>query len=107
MQHLAAMKQIGIVTTFLATAVITILWSGWVLVKLWHWFVVPTLGFHDLRIPYAIGLSLIVKYLTMEPNIKKPDEKQSATQLLFEGVGVALMKPAVALLVGWIVQLFL
>jgi hypothetical protein len=57
---------LGILVAIPAMVVGEYLLSGWVLVYLWGWFVVP--GFHRpaLRISEAIGLAIVVSYLTYQ-----------------------------------------
>lgn len=81
---------------------IAVIWSGFVLSILWDWFLVPTLGAPHLSIPTAIGLALVVSYMThqKEPERDKPSHEQEAISTLV----YSLMKPAVALLIGYIVS---
>ena len=43
--------------------------NGWVLVKMWAWFMVPWFGARPVSITEAIGLSMIVGYLTYRPDL--------------------------------------
>ena len=101
------MKAIGIFATFVVTSFVAWIWSGWVLTKLWHWFVVPFFEAHELRIPVAIGLAIIVGYLTKEVSpSSKPKVEKSTSEHLIEFATIAILKPLVAFVVGWIVHLF-
>lgn len=81
------------------------LWSGYVLSKLWLWFVVTTFELAPLSIPAAIGISLVVRYLTyMPPQI---DKDKSPTERLIESTVYAFIIPLFALVVGSIVSLFM
>lgn len=44
----------------------SLMWSGFVLAKLWAWFVVPSFAVSPLTMPYAIGLTLIANRLTTQ-----------------------------------------
>lgn len=99
------MKVIGYITTFLVTIVLSALWSGYVLSVLWRWFVVPPFGAPALSVGYAIGIASVVGYLTQPYKSNADDKTRSA--LLAEGVAVAAIKPAFALLFGWVVTLFI
>ena len=83
---------------------VTSILNGWVLTKLWGWFVVPVFGLPALSIAPAIGLSIIVGYLTIHAN-KSNDSSSN------DGVGLALFKaistPLLYLFFGWIVSLFM
>lgn len=76
------------------------IWNGFTLSILWGWFVVPVFGVPPLRIPFAIGISLIVGYLTHQTR-KSEDEPETGFIIIF-----GLLKPALALLIGWIVTWF-
>ncbi len=78
--------------------------NGWVLTKLWHWFAVPIFGFHDLEIVQAIGIGLIVSFLTHKTVAMK---KSGSDETDWAGIGANLLSPFVVLLVGYIVHLFM
>lgn len=77
-----------------------VMWSGYVLSKLWAWFVVPALGVPELSIPAAIGLALIVSYMTHQATNGDDDLTPEA---LIEGVLWLAMRPAAALCFGWVI----
>lgn len=76
---------------------------GWVLTKLWAWFIVP-FGAPALSIPYAIGLALIVTYLTSRTSITKTAPTEIDWTKAFVEIVVG---PLLTLLLGWAVTLFL
>lgn len=57
---------------FLAMPIVAI-WQGLVLKILWGWFMVPTFGLPSLDIPQALGLALVVTFLTHQTT-KREDE---------------------------------
>ncbi len=102
-ESVSAMAPI-VLAGFLAlclTAAAVMVWSGYVLSLLWGWFLVPTFGFPVLSIPAAIGLALIVRYLTAH---KTDVTKDKTKDERIAEWGVAFLWPALALLVGWIVK---
>lgn len=80
---------------------ISVMWSGFVLAKLWTWFVVPALGAAPLAVPSAIGLALIVKFMTHQDTGKS--EGKDMTEVLIKGGVTLMLRPAVALGFGWVV----
>jgi hypothetical protein len=88
-----------IIFLLLAAPVISI-WNGYALAVLWGWFIVPVFHGPALRIPFAIGLSLIVGYMTHQTR-KSEDDPDTGYMFL-----LGVIKPAVALLFGWIVTWF-
>ena len=78
-------------------------WSGFALTILWGWFMVPTFGLPQLALAPAIGVAVVVGYLT-HPWRPTEDAKDTKTERMVEGFAFMAMKPALALLVGWIVK---
>ena len=74
-------------------------WDGWILRLLWHWFVSPVFGIRDLRIPEAIGITIITHYLASSP--RKSDKGLMVAML------DAILGSLFILVVGWIVHFFL
>lgn len=77
------------------------IYSGWVFVMLWGWFVVPAFGLKPLTIPLAVGLSCIVTLLA--PHI---DDYQRRKETSGFAALTPLLRPLILLVVGWIVQHF-
>lgn len=100
------MKAIGYAATTVTFIFINSVLSGLALSLLWAWFVVATFSLPELNIPTAIGLALIVSYLTHQ-NIKQESDGREFGEILFEGIIKGLMKPLWAILIGWIITLFL
>lgn len=73
--------------------------NGYALTVLWTWFVVPTFGAPALGLAQAIGLAVVVSYLTHQYSAKS-DKKTDWS----ETAAFIIVKPAFALLVGWIVK---
>ena len=76
------------------------MWRGYVLSVLWAWFIVPTFGAPELSIPFAIGLALVVGFLTASNAKGKEFDWLNA-------IGQLVFGPAMALLMGWIVTKFI
>jgi hypothetical protein len=69
-------------------------WSGFALMLLWEWFVVPTFDVPPLALWQAIGLSITVVFVTFVP---PPDYLKDAwARGLF-----AVLKPDVGISLGW------
>jgi len=74
---------------------------GIVLVKLWQWFVVSSLGLPVLSIPVAIGISMIVSFLTTTRMPKEDDNFEPGKML-----GIVVFYPLFVLFFGWIIHFF-
>ncbi len=89
--------------------VLSSIFNGYALSVLWGWFIVPTFGAPALGIVPAIGIAMVVSYLTHQKNESKKEDEDD------DGIGVKIFKlaipvlgkPALALLFGWIVHLFM
>lgn len=77
--------------------------NGWTLTLLWRWFVVPVFPVPPLTISAAIGISLVMAYLTHQcEDLRIKDERDPETKF-GHALAWALAKPGCALLIGWIV----
>jgi hypothetical protein len=80
------------------------LFSGYVLSVLWGWFLVPLLGLPEITISGAIGIAIIVGYLTHQT---QPTEDESFRDRMFEAIGMAIFKPTFVLFIGWLVTFWM
>ena len=103
---MAGLAVIGAIIGIPALLALSSIFDGYALKVLWGWFVVPTFGLPQLSIPAAIGIAIVVGYLTKEGNDCKKEEK-SAREKFFYACVVAVLKPSFALFFGWIVQKFM
>ena len=79
---------------------LTTTWGGYALSVLWGWFIVPVFNAPHLRVPYAIGLAIVMSMLT------RPTRKSEHEPEIVESIITAIIAPAVFLAFGWIVKLF-
>lgn len=99
---------VGLVIAFVLLAALSTVANGFVLVKLWQWFVLPTFESAPVlsTVP-AMGLGLIVAFLTYQ---SRPDEEKDKHQnwsgRFFIAFGTAIGKPAMYLIIGWIIYQF-
>lgn len=99
------MLELTAIAGLFGLAAVGAIWSGYVLTLLWAWFVVPTFGLPPLALAPAIGLAVVAGYLTHQytPKAAPPagDGKWDETG---RAIGSMALRPALALLVGWIVK---
>lgn len=92
---------VGLTAGLLALWAPAALWNGYVLTVLWRWFVVPTFGVAPLMLWQAIGLTMIVGYLTHQYTSADKDGDG------LKGLAMLILKPLFALFFGWLtLQLF-
>jgi hypothetical protein len=75
--------------------------EGWALSMMWGWFIVPVFHAPSLRIPYAIGLALVVGMLTHR--VRKEEDTPDLPTFIIHG----LVMPFAFIATGWIVKLFI
>jgi len=81
-----------------------IIWNGFVAMKLWNWFIVK-LGAMPIELWLAVGISLVISYLTYKVNyyaIDVPNKKRVGY-----AIASGIITPATFLLLGWIVKLIM
>ena len=100
------MKTIGIVATTILVVVFSIIYNGFALSVLWGWFIVPSLGAPALTVPYAIGVAMVVAFLTEKIDLNKKDETPWGEKLARSAL-FAVIRPSFTLFIGWIVTLFI
>ncbi len=88
------------VILFLIFAPLISIWRGYVFSVMWLWFIVPVFAAPPLRIPYAIGLALVIGMLTHQT--RKTEDDPSMAHIMIVGA----LAPLVMLGVAWIVKLF-
>ena len=99
------MKVFGYLCLIPVLMILSPIWSGYALSILWRWFMVPLFGFCDLSIPYAIGLTLIVRFLT-HIQVYDKDNREHFNEKLVFSIAIAIFSPAFVLLFGWIIHMF-
>lgn len=77
--------------------------SGYVLSILWAWFIVSTFGLPLLTIPVAIGIMLVVSYLTKQADFNNSDREDYQKRVNV----LQIVKPLGALAVGYVIKSFM
>jgi hypothetical protein len=78
-------------------------WNGFVFQKLWEWFIVERFSQTPLSLPSAIGIGVLVGYITKQPDFTKENREQPWWVAFL----ISMLWPLVALFVGYIAHLFL
>lgn len=99
------MKAIGYIATTLVLMVYGTVMNGWALSKLWGWFIVTSLHWPPLNIPAAIGVALVVQYMSARFDEKEAEEDYGMR--LLKGALLSTFGPLIALGFGSIVKLWL
>ena len=98
------MEQFGKFITILLAIIISSIINGFVIVKLWAWFIVPTFDQNPLRIVEAIGIMILISYI----RIKRDDQSDKDFWEEFtKNVLYSVIMAGFILLIGWIVNMFM
>jgi hypothetical protein len=84
--------------------VLLALLRGYVLSHLWGWFLVP-LGAPPIGMVCAIGISIILSFLVVQPDLSQKDEDGKVKPV--ETILVTFLVPLMVLLVGYVVHRFI
>lgn len=89
--------------------IIEFILNGFVLCILWSWFIIPVFHLPKLFLVQAIGIGLVIDYLTKQHNFKKENEFDEIhmDENKIRSVIFSLMKPIIVLIMGWIIHIFL
>lgn len=96
---------VGKVVTFILLLAFIAIIRGAVLSVLWGWFIEP-LGVPAINVAGAIGIAVIVAMLTQR-KADAEEEKKPAMLRITEAVTIDFFGAAFALLIGYVVHLFL
>jgi len=86
----------GVIVLMVVSSVL----NGWALSILWGWFFVPTLGMPQISVVQAIGIAMVVSYLTYQ---YIDDESNN----LIRPFILAFARPFIAVIIGAIVHAFM
>lgn len=75
--------------------------NGMAFRTLWAWFVIPIFHLPSLTIAQAIGVSMVVSFLTYQSTSTDKDQPK------WMPIAMLFIKPAISLGCGWTVRLFL
>lgn len=77
---------------------------GFVLMKMWLWFIVP-LGVNAISITHAIGLATLAGLLTHQSTGKELEKDQG--KLIGSAIGEGFLAPLLILLMGYVIKSFM
>ena len=101
------MKTIGIIASTIIASIFSMTYNGYALTILWGWFIMPIFNVPSLNIPVAIGIAMVVSFLTYDPDLDGVKKEQEWSEKFLVNIVYAFLKPTFALFFGWIITLFL
>jgi len=91
-----------VILEFFMLLVVSSILKGYVLSILWGWFIVPVFSLPELTVVSAIGIAIVVSYLTHQYNENKGEGKSFDKR-----IAIIILRPFFVLLFGWVVHLFM
>jgi hypothetical protein len=88
------------------TLILATIWRGYILSILWAWFIVVGFGLPAMSIPLAIGVSMIVSFLTYQHSKEDVPQKDIVDTWVKIFIN-SFIYPTILLGVGYIVKGFL
>lgn len=76
-------------------------WYGFVVSRLWGWFVVP-LGAPRIGVWFAAGLYTLARFVTQDTRAVTEEDDRTLGQKLGRAIAVVIIFPALTLLFGFI-----
>ncbi len=87
--------------------IVSSIFNGYALSVLWGWFIVPTFNAPKLTVVPAIGIALVVSYMTHQVDTSKDDDKRNLREKFVSLTVEVIGKPLFALFFGSVVQMFM
>lgn len=97
------MKTIGFIAIGISAAIASTIWSGYVLSIIWAWFIVSVFELPNLSIASAIGLSIVIRFMTYQYSYSDFNSDDNAMERFIHSIFFSALFPALALFTGWIV----
>jgi hypothetical protein len=102
-----ALATLGIAVSFIVALVLGSIFNGYALSVLWGWFVVPVFHLPVLTVVPAIGIAMVVGYLTHQTEPDVEEKERETGEKLLRLIALVFFRPAFALFFGWIVHQFM
>ena len=101
------MENFGKFITIVLALIISPIISGFVLSKLWLWFIVSTFNANPIRIVEAIGIMFLINYILSQSKALENKSEDNFWNKFIMAIFATIITSAFVLLAGWIVKLFL
>ena len=100
----AVLGAVGAAVALIALAAIL---NGYALSVLWSWFMVPTFHLPPLGIVPAMGMAMVVSFLTYHYDEDKAKEQASQSERIGKVCMSIILRPVMALILGWVIHQFM
>ena len=93
---------------FIVLVVPELFLDAWIVMLLWRWFVVPILNLPALGYLQAMGISLVIGYLTYHGSAaRKKEDQPSPEDMIIHWLVYSVLLRLYTLFIGWILHLFI
>lgn len=96
----------GILVALFIGTVLSTMVNGWALMTLWGWFIVPIFGLPSLTIVQAIGVAMVISFLTKRHDLSE-QKKRSTSETISFLIGASFLLPAITVAIGFIIHQFM
>jgi len=100
------MKFIGYMFITIVLTVLSIMYNGLAVSKIWNWLVAPLFTVQEISVMQAIAFAFLTSFLTHTRTISKDDGRPYHDQLV-RATSVGVAYPTVAIAIAYIIKLFI
>jgi hypothetical protein len=97
----SGLEIFGLCVLYIVSSIISAIFNGCVFLKFWSWFVASTFNVQNISICTAIGLMLLINYVTYHDS--PVIEDRSLTEKFSRLIAKGIIAPLIMLFIGWIV----
>lgn len=96
---------LGLLAGLVGFSIVGAILNGWALSVLWGWFVVPLFNLPQLTIIQAIGLAMVVGFLTKDYSPAKYKD-MTLEERIGNLISITVFLPIMSIAMGWLVLQF-
>jgi membrane protein CcdC involved in cytochrome C biogenesis len=84
-----------------------LLFVGYILSKLWLWFIMPVFHLPELSLGYAMGLGLIFDLILIGVSNQTDASNLNSNQLTSRALNLMFARPLSILFIGWLIHIII
>lgn len=96
----------SILSICIVLLVLGVIWRAFVFTKVWAWFIVPQFGVDQISLVPAMGVCLVIGFCTYHYR-REPKDDRTQKEIIAQACGLMFLHPALVLLIGWIINLWM
>jgi hypothetical protein len=95
---------IGTIVLIILAILTGVITYGWALSVLWEWFIVPIFGLSSISITEAMGIALIIGFLSKQMPSDTKEKDKSLVELFGSYLGSTIFYPFFVVVLGWLIS---